>query len=327
MTDCIRVEALEAGFTGCDVLRGIDLQVPTGSVVALLGENGAGKTTLIRCLTGFLKPVAGRMEVLGIDPTAQTLELRRRVGYMPDAPPLYDWMRVDQIGWFTASFYPDGFMTRYQDLVAHYQLPTDRKLRNLSKGQRAKVALALVLAPDPELLILDEPTSGLDPLVRREFLESMVDRVATGRTVLLSSHQVAEVERVADQIAILHRGKLRLVGPLAELRQRILQVTLTLRQEEPSLPALPAEFELFQRQLRGQQMQLVVGGDRDRLELHLRQIQEVTDVTIRPSTLEEIFVACTQRSPAAGDPPTGDPPDAVPHEALSGGVAAGKAEV
>lgn len=321
MTDCIRVEALEAGFTGCDVLRGIDLQVPTGSVVALLGENGAGKTTLIRCLTGFLRPTGGRMQVLGLDPTAQPLELRRRVGYLPDAPPLYDWMRVDQIGWFTASFFPDGFMKRYQDLVVHYQLPLDRKLRNLSKGQRAKVALALVLAPDPELLILDEPTSGLDPLVRREFLESMVDRVAIGRTVLLSSHQVAEVERVADQIAILHRGKLRLVGPLAELRQRLLQVTLTLRPSQERLSAWPSDIELLCHETRGRQMQLVVGGDHARIASHLNQLPEVAEVAIRPSTLEEIFVACTQRSPAAGEPP-GAAIQRVPDAA----VAAGKAE-
>ncbi len=123
-------------------------------------------------------------------------------------------MRVDEIGWFASSFYPEGFVDRYRESVQRYDLPLDRKIKNLSKGQRAKVALSLSTAHDPELLILDEPTSGLDPLVRREFMESMVERAANGQTVLLSSHQISEVERVADYIAIMHKGKVQIAAPL-----------------------------------------------------------------------------------------------------------------
>jgi ABC-2 type transport system ATP-binding protein len=189
MNDVIEIDGLKMHFRGCDALNGVNLRVPAGTVMALLGENGAGKTTMIRIMTGFQAPTEGSCRILGLDPTnrAQALDLRKRVGYVSDAPALYDWMSIGEIGWFTASFYPDGFKERYQDLIARYDLPIGRKIKQLSKGQRSKVALSLALAHDPELLILDEPTSGLDPIVRREFLESMINVAATGRTVFLSA--------------------------------------------------------------------------------------------------------------------------------------------
>jgi ABC-2 type transport system ATP-binding protein len=129
-------------------------------VFALLGENEARKTTLIRCLTGFLQPNNGTCRVLGFDPTHQALEIRRRIGYVSDSPALYDWMRVGEIGWFASSFYEAGFFDRYRHSISIFQVPEDRKIKHLSKGQKAKVALSLGLAHDPELLILDEPTSS-----------------------------------------------------------------------------------------------------------------------------------------------------------------------
>ncbi len=133
------------------------------------------------------------------------------MGYVPERPTLYEWMTVDEIGWFSAGFYGEGFLPEYARLAAEFALPGKKKISDLSKGMRAKVLLSLALANRPELLILDEPTSGLDAMVRREFLESMVDRAAAGKTVFLSSHQIAEVERVADIVAILRKGKLILV--------------------------------------------------------------------------------------------------------------------
>lgn len=190
MTSVITAQQLTMRFRGCDALRGVDFAIEPGSVFALLGENGAGKTTMIRIMTGFQKPTSGQCTVCGIDPTRRPLEVRRRIGYVSDAPALYEWMSVGEIGWFTASFYASGFLDHYRDSIRRYEIPEDRKIRHLSKGQRAKVALSLALAHDPELLILDEPTSGLDPMVRRDFLESMIDRAASGRTVFLSSHQI-----------------------------------------------------------------------------------------------------------------------------------------
>ena len=179
MSPVISADGLAVHFPGCEALRGVDLSVSSGTVSALLGENGAGKTTLIRVLTGFQIPSAGNCTVLGLNPIKEARQIRQRVGYVSDAPALYEWMRVDEIGWFASSFYEQGFLQNYNSAIARYEVPANRKIKHLSKGQRAKVALALALAHDPELLILDEPTSGLDPLVRREFLESMLDRVAT----------------------------------------------------------------------------------------------------------------------------------------------------
>ena len=281
-------------FPGCDALKGIDLTVPQGSVFALLGENGAGKTTLIRILTGFQTPTRGQCTVLGLSPMSDALTIRQRIGYVSDAPALYDWMRIDEIGWFASSFYPDGFMDRYRQSVERYDLPATRKIKHLSKGQRAKVALALALAHDPELLILDEPTSGLDPLVRREFMESMVERAATGRTVLLSSHQIVEVERVADQIAIVHQGKVRLSAPLSDLRDEVHEVTFTLADPLGAIPFLDEPIEILSQQQEGRQVRWITRGMHAVAQQSLAAHLGIQNIRSRPATLDEIFVACTR---------------------------------
>lgn len=299
MNTVVSVQGLEVHFPGCDALRGVDLQIASGTVFALLGENGAGKTTLIRVLTGFLQSTRGQCRVLGLDPQTDAQTIRQRIGYVSDAPALYDWMQVDEIGWFAAAFYPEGFLERFQESIAHYEVPKDRKIKHLSKGQRAKVALALALAHDPELLILDEPTSGLDPLVRREFLESMLDRVATGRTVLLSSHQISEVERVADEVAILHQGRFRIQGCLQELRESISEVTLTLNDPLAAIPHLESPSELLYEKSEGRQRRLIVRGFTDQLREQLESRPGVAGVRVHNATLDEIFLACTRGLPAS----------------------------
>ncbi|MCA9132417.1 MAG: ABC transporter ATP-binding protein [Planctomycetales bacterium] len=294
MTSCISVRGLAMHYRGCDALDGVDLEVPSGSVFALLGENGAGKTTLIRILTGFQRPSAGSCTVCGLDPTTDSLEIRRRIGYVSDAPALYDWMRVGEIGWFAASFFNDEFLARYRELVDRYELPESRKIRHLSKGQRAKVALALAISHDPELLILDEPTSGLDPLVRREFLESMVDRAATGRTVLLSSHQISEVERVADRVAILRSGRVKLVDTLADLKESICSVTVTLSDSLAALPALPSPAEVLSEQREGRQHRWMVRNFTPEHRAELESRPAVLSLRTRAASLDELFVACTR---------------------------------
>lgn len=294
MSTVISIQDLEVHFSGCDALRGVNLEVTEGKIFALLGENGAGKTTLIRTLTGFQKPTRGGCSVLGLDPEVDSQQLRRRVGYVSDAPALYDWMRVDEIGWFAAAFYEAGFLDRYHELIEHYDVPVDRKIKHLSKGQRAKVALALALAHDPELLILDEPTSGLDPLVRREFLESMLDRVATGKTVLLSSHQIVDVERVADEVAILHQGRFRVSGPLQELRESINEVTISLDDPLAAIPQLDSSADVMYERSEGRQCRLIVRGFTPAMREVLEKSNAVASVRVHHASLDEIFVACTR---------------------------------
>ncbi|MEM8670251.1 MAG: ABC transporter ATP-binding protein [Planctomycetota bacterium] len=294
-TPVISLQNLAKRYGRTKALDHVSLEIPSGVVFALLGENGAGKTTLIRILTGFLKPDEGSATVLGHSSIKNGLEIRRKIGYVSDAPALYEWMTAEEIGWFTSAFYDESFPDRYLELLAAFDVPTGVKLKNLSKGQRAKVALALATAHDPELLILDEPTSGLDPMVRRQFLESMVDRAALGRTVLLSSHQISEVERVADWIAILHQGHLKVVQPLDVLKKTTWIVTATL--DDPAATVeLPPGNVLTESQ-NGRQMRWVVQALPENWRDQFESVDGVTDLDAHQASLEEIFVAvCDNRA-------------------------------
>src|SRR5262249_14404623 len=166
----------------------------------------------------------GRAEILGQDCWANSVALRHKVGYVPERPRFYDWMTVDELGWFVGGFHAQGFQMRYRDLINDFRLDLTAKLKNLSKGGYAKVGLAIALAVNPEVLILDEPTSGLDLLTRREFLTSMVDMAGDGRTIFICSHQIAEVERIASHVAIMADGKLLLAEPLEDLKRRFVKL-------------------------------------------------------------------------------------------------------
>jgi ABC-2 type transport system ATP-binding protein len=286
-------------------LDDVTLQVPPGVVFALLGENGAGKTTAIRLMLGLAEATAGEVRVLGLSSRSEGLEIRRRVGYLPERPTLYEWMTAAEIGWFTAGFFADAsrdgspvadFEHQLRTLLAGFHVPPDRKLSQLSRGMRAKVALALALAHRPELLVLDEPTSGLDTMVRREFLESMVDIAAEGRTVLLSSHQISEVERVTDVVAMIHAGRLLLVEPLDELKRTTRQLAVTVTGSSPERP--PLEGRVIHERHRGRQWDVLVRGlDEAALE-RLRQDESIVAVESRTPSLEEIFVAYMQTNAA-----------------------------
>lgn len=294
MSEMIRVNNVCKRFGKRTVLNNVSFQVPSGVVFALLGENGAGKSTLIKSMLGYNKLDSGNITVCGLDPVKQPLEIRRKVGYVSDVPGLYEWMTVAQAGWYASGFYPQGFLKTYGERISDFQLPHDAKIRDLSKGMRAKVALSLAMAFDPELLILDEPTSGLDPLVRRSFLESMIDRAAAGQTVFLSSHQIQEVERVADWVAILHQGSLQIVAPLEELKSSI--SILNFSQRDPLL-AMPAELDqievLHQSQI-GRTFHLMVRGLTPEIVASLSQNANLFEVkSIRPN-LEELYLGFTQ---------------------------------
>jgi ABC-2 type transport system ATP-binding protein len=297
MTPVIELAQVTKRYGQHTALDNISLSVPPGVVFALLGENGAGKTTAIRLMLGLTEPTAGSVRVLGLESDRQGFEIRRRVGYLPERPTLYEWMTAAEIGWFTAGFYPDGFEFEFRRLVEALRVPLNRKLSQMSKGMRAKVALSLAMAHQPELLILDEPTSGLDTMVRREFLESMVDVAAAGRTVLLSSHQIGEVERVADVVAIVHAGKVLLVDRLEEIKRTTRQVTVTLETPHAALPAFDAQ--VIHERHRGRQYELITRGLDESTMDRLRFAAGVTAIEARTPSLEEIFVAYMTGPPQA----------------------------
>ena len=313
--NAIRVDGLTKRYKGRKAVDEVRFDVPEGSVFGLLGENGAGKSTTIKSILGLIAPDGGRVETLGLDPSKKGLEVRRLVGYVPEQPGLYEWMTVAEIGWFASGFHPsktggwEDYQRRYAGLIAGFALPTDRKIKGLSKGMRAKVGLALALASEPDLLVLDEPTSGLDVLVRREFLESMVDIAGEGRTVLLSSHQIGEVERVASHVALLHQGKLVLAEPLDELKARTHLLRLTIDAPEP-LPSPPtgAGLEVVDavdapRQARW----LVHSADRSSLDA-ARSLPGVVGMEVETPSLEDIYIAyMRRRSPSGSNPAVAQP--------------------
>jgi len=287
----IVIDGFTKRFGAREVVSDLNLVVPRGSVFGLLGQNGAGKSTTIKTLLNLYRPTRGRLSVLGLDSVHQSVELRRRVGYLPEEPSCYGWMTVAEALRFNAAFYPtwDGGLAG--ELLRKLDLPRERKLRELSRGMQAKVGLVLALAPRPELLILDDPTSGLDAVVRREFLEAMIANVqAEGGTVFFSTHLLHEMERVADEVAILHHGRLLLRDSLERLKAS----TKKLRVVYPD--RLPERIELpgLLRVVRDTHQALVtVGGYHDGLAEQLRRggAESVEAVDL---SLEEIFVEAVQ---------------------------------
>jgi ABC-2 type transport system ATP-binding protein len=268
-------------------IEAVTLGVRRGEVLGFLGPNGAGKTTAIRVLMGFLRPTAGSASILRFDVARQSVEVRRRVGYLPGDPSLYgsrtgrDLLRLAN----AARKIPEApFADR---LITDLKAPMDRPVRKLSRGMRQKVAIVLALAHDPEVLILDEPTSGLDPLGQRALLETLNNRAEAGRTVLLSSHILSEVEEVCDRVAILREGRLTALDTVESLRGRkFREVSVAYEGDPPSLEGLEDVEIIWQHENR---MRFRVRGDPARL-LSALSHASITDVSITEPSLEEVFL-------------------------------------
>lgn len=200
------------------VLRGLDLEVPRGSVYGFLGRNGAGKTTLIRTLIGTLVPHGGEIEIVGHRVRRVTAPLRRHLGYVPQEQRFYEWMSGDTLGRFVGAFQHGWDHRWFREVLERLGVEAGQAARELSGGSRVKLALALALGHRPPLLILDEPTTGVDPVTRRELLDLLRAEADAGRSVFFSTHYVAEIEAIGDRVGVLHGGKLVYEGPVAEMR-------------------------------------------------------------------------------------------------------------
>jgi ABC-2 type transport system ATP-binding protein len=292
MTTAIELHRVSKIYPGTRALDDLSLSVPTGSIFALLGDNGAGKSTTIRILNGLTPPDYGYARILGRDAWRHASELRQRIGYVPERPKFYDWMTVRQIGWFTSGFQAGGYLDRYLHITKQFLLDPGAKLSVLSKGQYAKVGLALALAINPDVLILDEPTSGLDLLVRREFLASMVRLAGEGRTILICSHQVAEIERIASHVAFLHAGKVLLTAPIENLRDLMVRVRLRCESNRPNGEALGT---VLQEQRVGGKWQMILREPNRAALDRLRVTAGIHDYEEAPLGLEEIYCALFAR--------------------------------
>lgn len=288
----ILTHALAKSYGSAEAVRRLNLSVGRNRITAFLGRNGAGKSTTIKMLLGLIRPSSGEGTVLGkrISDPEENREMRRRVAFVPEDKPLYGYMTVEQIIRFARSFYPDWRLDVERTLLRDYDLPTHRKVANLSKGMRTKLALLLAFARRPELLILDEPSEGLDPVGIESLLQTLVSQSADGVTVFFSSHQIAEVERVADHVCILEQGCLRLDAPLDSLRELYRRIDLVF-----AFPPPEREFQISgveRIRTNGRQMSLFVSGNAEAVTERAHNLNassvEVTRVGLREIFLETV---------------------------------------
>ncbi|MGE5558517.1 MAG: ABC transporter ATP-binding protein [Bacillota bacterium] len=227
MDPIILCRDLDKNYGAKKVLKGLNLEVPPGTIFALLGTNGSGKTTLIRTLLGLIPKTAGEIRVLEEEPYKFGPHLRQRIGYVSEEQGLYGWMTVQGIIGFCKALYKRWNGELVEKYLDTFHLDKKMKVGNLSHGQAVKLALVLAIGPEPELLILDEPMTGLDPLAQHEFLEVvMKDINREGRTIFFSTHNLADAEMVARHVAILYGGKVQVTGTLDQVREKVAKVKI-----------------------------------------------------------------------------------------------------
>jgi len=292
MTDRFVIETTELykNYGAVKALRGLNLQVPGGSIYGFLGRNGAGKTTTIKVLLGMVRATSGVTRVFGLPSGREetSVQIRRRTGFVSEDKDLYDYMTVEEMIRFTAAFYRGWRSDLERRYLRAFELPAERKVRALSRGMRTKLALLLSLCRGVELLILDEPTSGLDPAMVEEVLQALVAHVSDQETtVFFSSHQIAEVDQIADSVTVMHRGRAVVSGALDDLRESYRRIQLVFEGEAPE-PALRAPGIARVRR-NGRVLTVLSSAGAEGVLDETRRLQPVS-VDVTPVTLKEIFL-------------------------------------
>jgi ABC-2 type transport system ATP-binding protein len=281
---------LQKQYGAIEALRGLSLEVPKGSICGFLGPNGAGKTTTLKILLGMARPSSGGAHVFGLDAAEpeRSVEIRRRTGFVSEDKDLYDFMTVGEAIRFTAAFYPrwsDECERRY---ARTFGLPLERRVSALSRGMRTKLALLLAFCRRAELLVLDEPTSGLDPVSTEEVLQALVSHVAGEEmTVFLSSHQIAEVEQIADRVVIINRGRAVVAGALDDLRERFRRIQIVFDGDAPA-PTFRAPGVVRIRRA-GRVLTVLSSAGGDEVAAEARALG-AGSVDIAPVPLKELFL-------------------------------------
>ena len=285
----LRITGLVKDYGRVHAVRGIDLEIRRGEVYGFLGPNGAGKTTTIRCILDLLRPTAGRIEVLGLDPRRDGVAVRKRIAYVPGELRLPERQTGRQLVRSIARLRGGLQPSREGELAERLSLDLDRRMRELSSGNRRKVALLLAFLSNAELLVLDEPTNGLDPLMQHEFLRLVREAREAGTTIFLSSHVLSEVQRAADRVAVLRAGKIVALGTVDELRGRARQrVDVWFREEPPTeelagLPGLEAQL------VEGRRFAALLSGPIQPL-LEVLARHPVVSMLVEEPDLEEAFL-------------------------------------
>jgi len=269
------------------VLDRVDLEVPRGQVIGLLGLNGSGKSTLIKCLLGLLRIDAGRAALLGTDSWQLAAREKSLIGYVPQETTLYPWLTVRQTVAYVSSFYSRWDHAWGEELIRRWDLPLGHRVGPLSVGQKQKLALVLALGHRPEVLILDEPVASLDPVARRWFLETVLETVADGvGTVLFSTHITSDLERIASHVALVRDGRLEFHDEIDTLKDRIKRLRITAPADLPRDLRLPGTLHAV---VSGSQAIVTIDGVDERLIADVRE-RFAADVIVDDLNLEEIFL-------------------------------------
>jgi ABC-2 type transport system ATP-binding protein len=289
----IEVRGLVRKFKRTDAVDGLNLRVEPGRCYGFFGRNGAGKTTTIKCLLNLIRPTAGEVRVFGLDPARADVAVKSRLAYVPDFVAFYPWMTVRQALDYCAAFRSRWNVDTERALLDQFRLDGRQKTTHLSKGQRTQLALIAAICPEPDLLVLDEPTSGLDPIVRREFIRTVIGAYQEGdpgrRTVFVSTHLISEFEGLIDEFTIVERGKNVLTLGADAARERYQKIYARFA-GDPGALDLPGAHVLKQR---GRELEIVVNGTSADVMARLKA-RSPESLTTESLTLEEIFVATLQ---------------------------------
>lgn len=290
MKPVIEITDLVRRYGKLDAVNGLSLRVARGRCYGFFGRNGAGKTTTIKCLLNLLRPSSGSVRMFGLDPSRQEVPVKSRLSYVPDVVAFYPWMTVEETLRFVASFRGHWNRKIEEDLLARFDLDRTQKAANLSKGQKTQLALIGAVCPEPELLILDEPTSGLDPIVRREFIETVIGAYhATdpeNRTVFVSTHLISEFEGLIDEFTIIEQGRELLTMESDAARERFQKIRASF--SEPQAPLELAGALSVRRS--GRDLEVIANGNSEKLLAEIRAASP-EQVQCASLTLEEIFVS------------------------------------
>ena len=304
----IEVRDLARRYGRTDAVDGLNLRVQPGRCYGFFGRNGAGKTTTIKCLLNLLRPSRGSARLFGLDPARDEVAVKSRIAYVPDAVAFYPWMTVRQALDYAASFRAHWNADTERALLSQFRLDVGQKASHLSKGQRTQLALIAAICPEPELLILDEPTSGLDPIVRREFIQTVIGAYQDGdpgrRTVFVSTHLISEFEGLIDEFTIIDHGRDVLTLDADAARERYQKIHVRLPGDQAALEIAGAR--VLRRH--GQEIEMVVNGNAAEV-LEALRAKAPEALTVESLTLEEIFVSTLQ--PLAAATPRGMIPGVI----------------
>ena len=281
----IEVKQLCKSFYGCRALCGLDITVPDASVYGLVGPNGAGKSTVINHLAGILRQDSGEV-LIDSQPVYENPAVKRRVAYIPDEIFYYPQATIDDMARFYRSVYPTFSTEKFKSLAPAFELDTNRVMRKLSKGMQKQAAFWIALSCRPDYFILDEPVDGLDPVMRRRVWQLMLSDVAErGMSVLVSSHNLRELEDVCDHVGIMNRGRMLVERSLSELQENIVKVQIALNDGT----ALPEGLEILHESRTGRLRQLILRGKAEEITNRLAAAQPLF-MDVLPLNLEEIFI-------------------------------------